>query len=190
MTTNQTINGVSRKLLSSLLAWLERANERNDDGDIAEYVELRALLDAPACKMCGDSGWVPEPFSIRENALECPKCKPAAKPQGEPVSIYQAEFLGEGGGGWSDVEHAEYLSLRSSPEFRLRIVYAAQPAPVAVVLLDQLANGSHLDDVPNHDDDSLSEIAHRCTCGQRNSLLKHAGRVDAEVARINPGAKP
>ncbi|MBW9244141.1 hypothetical protein [Pseudomonas paracarnis] len=44
--TNQTIDGVPRKLLTSLLAWLERANERIGDGDIAEYVELRALLDA------------------------------------------------------------------------------------------------------------------------------------------------
>jgi len=48
MSHNQTIDGVPRKLLTSLLAWLERANERNGDGDIAEYVELRALLDAPA----------------------------------------------------------------------------------------------------------------------------------------------
>lgn len=61
---------------------------------------------------------------------------PAAQPQGEPLAIYQAEFLGEGGGGWSDVEYSEYLSLRSSPEFRLRTVYAEQPAPVAVVLPD------------------------------------------------------
>lgn len=50
--------------------------------------------------------------------------------QHTPAAIYQAEFLGEGGGGWSDVEHAEYLSLRSSPEFRLRTVYAEQaPEP-------------------------------------------------------------
>ena len=48
--------------------------------------------------------------------------------------------------------------------------------------LDQLANGSHLDAARNHDDDSLREIAGCCTCGQRNRLLRHAGRVDAAMA--------
>ena len=49
-------------------------------------------------------------------------------------------------------------------------------------VLDQLANGSHLDAARNHDDDSLREIAGCCTCGQRNRLLKHAGRVAAALA--------
>lgn len=68
MITNQTIDGVPRKLLSSLLAWLERANERNDDGDIAEYVELRALLDAPAENVIdvSASDWA----AIQEAAIE------------------------------------------------------------------------------------------------------------------------
>ncbi len=84
-------------------------------------------------------------------------------------------------GGHVEVPIADMEALRAA---------LPQSAPVVGALLDQLANGSHLDEVPNHDDDSLSEIAHRCTCGQRSSLLKHAGRVDAEVARINQGDKP
>lgn len=76
--TNQTIDGVPRKLLTSLLAWLERANERNGDGDIAEYVELRALLDA-------------DKVNNRQMGLvqfvEAHPIKPAAQPQGVQVAI-------------------------------------------------------------------------------------------------------
>lgn len=63
MTNNQTIDGVSRELLSKLLAWLARANEKNEDGDIAEFVELRALLDAPAVERQEPLGWA-----------YCPEC--------------------------------------------------------------------------------------------------------------------
>lgn len=114
MTTNQTIDGVlvSRDLALRIIECIS----------YEEADELRALLDAPT----PFPGYPPVPEDRK---------LPASQPQGEPVAIYQAEFLGEGGGGWSDVEHAEYLSLRSSPEFRLRIVYAEQPAPVATIAL-------------------------------------------------------
>lgn len=92
------------------------------------------------CQLCAE-----DYLDIWRTIVEVSELKRAvaAHPQGAPVAIYQAEFLGEGGGGWSDVEHAEYLSLRSSPEFRLRTVYAEQPAPGAVVLPERwVSNGS------------------------------------------------
>jgi hypothetical protein len=49
--------------------------------------------------------------------------KPAAQHQGDPVAIYQAEYRGDGGGGWSDVEYREYKAYLSNPEFNTRIVY-------------------------------------------------------------------
>lgn len=86
MTTNQTIDGVPRKALADFIEYSVPGPYDQREKWEADKAELRALLDAPACKMCGDSGWVPEPFSIRENVLECPECKPAAQPQGEPVA--------------------------------------------------------------------------------------------------------
>lgn len=44
--------------------------------------------------------------------------------------------------------------------------------------LDQAVNGSHLDTVPNHDDDSLFEIADRVGAGNEgDKLLRHAVRL-------------
>jgi hypothetical protein len=53
------------------------------------------------------------------------------------------------------------------------------PADALVDLLDQLANGSHLDKVPNHDDDSLRELA-RMHGDKR--LMRHAERIEAALA--------
>ena len=44
--------------------------------------------------------------------------------------------------------------------------------------LDQAVNGSHLDTVPNHDDDSLFEIADRAGANNEgNKLFRHAVRL-------------
>ena len=44
--------------------------------------------------------------------------------------------------------------------------------------LDQVVNGSHLDTVPNHDDDSLFEIADRVgASNEGNKLFRHAVRL-------------
>lgn len=126
MTTNQTINGVPRELALRLLlgGGSELVNARK---------ELRALLDAPVCKTCGDSGWVPEPFSIRENMLECPECKPDAQPQGEPVAWQYASALDVRPGGAFGMT-VKARNSRSIIRFETRPLYAEQPAPVAVVL--------------------------------------------------------
>ena len=56
--------------------------------------------------------------------------------------------------------------------------------------LDQLANGSHLDEIPNHSDDSLQDIAGFLGGGwsnnsewAQNKLLAHAKRVNTAIAK-------
>jgi hypothetical protein len=58
---------------------------------------------------------------------------PVVERQAEP--IYQVRYLGEGGGGWIDVEKGEFNkdSLGIS-NYQTRTVFTSPPAPVAVVL--------------------------------------------------------
>ena len=133
MSHNQTIDGVPRKLLTSLLAWLERANERIGDGDIAEYVELRALLDA-------------DKVNNRQMGLvqfvEAHPIKPAARPQGEPVA-WQHRVTAGPQTGWSlwapgrGKEYAEHYTVEVRP------LYAEQSAPVAVPERLVMTDGLH-----------------------------------------------
>lgn len=91
MTTNQTIDGVSRELIEkAMLACFEAGHGITHD-------ELRALLDAPACKTCHDQGEVPTGevayqghFQPPEPVMEsCPECggEPAVQPQGDTVPV-------------------------------------------------------------------------------------------------------
>ncbi len=168
MTTNQTIDGVPRELLERMLdSALAYEHVQGDDLD-----ELRALLDAPACKTCCGQGEIfvskgkveshmltePEPIY-----RECPDCKPAAQPQGEPVTcatksapeLWQVRFFhGENTStpGWEAWENltvkysyaGETIESRVKEiqgyieqgyKYELRALYAEQPAPVAVVRL-------------------------------------------------------
>jgi len=70
-----------RRLLDVLRFWLERANERSESGDIAELVELRALLAAPVCKVCKGAGWIDNLRPAGTPADDCHACKPAAQHQ-------------------------------------------------------------------------------------------------------------
>ncbi len=56
---------------------------------------------------------------------------------------------------------------------------------VLIKTLDQLANGTHLDDIPNHSDDSLLDIASSLEHGSwaQKKLLKHFDRVDTAIAK-------
>ncbi|WP_353631393.1 hypothetical protein ABVN18_16495 [Pseudomonas canadensis] len=96
----------------------------------SHVVELRALLDAPACKVCNDTGKMHEPG---EEPGSCAACRadpmlhdPAAQTRGEPVAW---RVTGRGG-------------LTVTPEYpkwavgerglTITPLYAEQPAPVAV----------------------------------------------------------
>lgn len=127
MTTNQTIDGVPRELLVRLLEVAVYSAS-------APYRELRALLDAPAVQAPDKCGVqmvdCPECSHQWDNFFECGN-KPAANPQGEPV--YQVEYVG-GYSGWRDVDEGTFNDLRKDHRYKARIMYAEQPAPVAVVL--------------------------------------------------------
>ncbi len=54
-----------------------------------------------------------------------------------------------------------------------------------IAALDQACNGTHLDTIPNHNDDSLFEIAYRITNpADRKALLKHAERLQAALTAL------
>jgi len=56
--------------------------------------------------------------------------------------------------------------------------------------LDQAANGSHLDDIPNHDDDSIRMIAFTLQHGwERTKLLAHADRLEMGLAAMKGASK-
>lgn len=120
MTTTQTIDGVPRDLLQKIA----------DGGYCHQGLmdRLLALLDAPVIAICRGC------FTEQPMGTACKTCAEveagrAAQPQGEP--IYQLEYLGEGGGGWNDVDKSTYDRFERLPNYRSRIVYAEQPAPVA-----------------------------------------------------------
>lgn len=62
-------------------------------------------------------------WEITQQGEDLLRGQAAAQHQGEPAAIYQAEYRGDGGGGWSDVEYREYRAYLSNPEFNTRIVY-------------------------------------------------------------------
>lgn len=51
--------------------------------------------------------------------------------------------------------------------------------------LDQAVNGTHLDDIPNHNDDSLFELADRVGHdGLRKLILAHARRLRDALEKL------
>lgn len=128
--------------------------------------ELRALLDKPCCDHEFES---PVLSSMPDYCAKCHADKPAAQHQGEPV--YQVEYLLAGGGGWHDVTKDRY-DASQNPCWRTRIVYAEQPAPVAVVMPERKCPSEYRD----------SSYTQTCMAGEYNRALD-------DVARLN-GMKP
>ena len=139
MTINQTIDGVlvSRELLKRFYTHVYVRPALLDGDDL----KLRALLDGPVCKICDGFCHVPDGEIYGSGGVEfengpiecvkdCPACKPAAQPQGEPVAwvVFDNGFIddhtvvGTVADEWAD------RGLEVTP------LYAEQPAPVAVVL--------------------------------------------------------
>lgn len=59
---------------------------------------------------------------------------PAIERQAEP--IYQVRYLGDGGGGWFDMDKGEFDRDKNHKNYHSRTVFASLPAPVAVMLPD------------------------------------------------------
>ena len=141
MTTNQTIDGVlvSRELIERCARVVRKP--RDETVRRRALQELRALLDGPVCKICDGFCHVPDGEIYGSGGVEfengpiecvkdCPACKPAAQPQGEPVAwvVFDNGFIddhtvvGTVADEWAD------RGLEVTP------LYAEQPAPVAVAL--------------------------------------------------------
>ncbi|MBW1249880.1 hypothetical protein I7860_24705 [Pseudomonas tolaasii] len=114
----------------------------------SHVAELRALLDAPAETLTGHH---PACRAVDDyKPGECShSCKPAAKPQGEPVAWQVRAICSDGARlGWRDVSKDRFEEATSSAnlsesagghvDWECRQLYAEQPAPVAVVLPERL----------------------------------------------------
>jgi len=152
MTSNQTIDGVSRRMLTALLCQVSEFHNR------ALVDELRALLEAPATEVRDKCG---------VQMVDCPECShqwdhyfecgnmPATQPLGEPVTIEAVAVTRDNGdgslrlewlleGGIAQMEFAgmvlfaipeanELCDEDGSAEVYLSPQPAEQPAPIAVV---------------------------------------------------------
>lgn len=99
--------------------------------------ELRTLAE----KACGTAKDSPEYHrfleAVNPTIVLDLTAESAAQHQGEP--IYQVMYRGDGGGGWCDAEKDSYdMKVPHPKHWQTRIVYAEQPAPVAVVIPDKI----------------------------------------------------
>ena len=153
MTTNQTIDGVPRGrdalvvLVETFRDSLHRGKQPTfSAGDlrffITEFCELRALLDAPACKRCNGSGWIDNLRPVGTQAMDCPDCKSAAESHTQPVAWRGCNADGEVVTEWIDGVPPERMTdlCGNAARFdKIERAYAEQPAPVAEQLIDRLA---------------------------------------------------
>ncbi len=109
MTTNQTIDGVSRKLLAEALAGFEAL------GIHAYARELRALLDADKVN------------NRQMGLMQFVEAHPI-KPARHPDAIIEGVMTSAG------ISHAIFASTVSLKHGEQVKLYAVQPAPVAVVI--------------------------------------------------------
>ncbi|NWC11968.1 hypothetical protein HX776_24590 [Pseudomonas agarici] len=131
--SNQTIGGVPRELLERILsyAWFPSTEVSVFDLRLIDREQLRALLDAPACKACNDTGKMHEPGQDPGSCAACFE-EPAAQPQGEPVARVE---IGADRDAVMTITDDNWLrSLKARVVHQIVPLYAEQPAPVAVVM--------------------------------------------------------
>ena len=145
MTTNQTIDGVRRAcdalkcLTESFRHALQRGIQPSFSmGDLEFFIktfeELRALLDAPA-KAEFSIPDCPDCACVQDGQCLCIPSKPVAQPQGEPVAEIVSKY-----GDPEAFGERELITLKGISKFPYGTkLYAEQPAPVAVVLPERLA---------------------------------------------------
>lgn len=147
MTTNQTIDGVSRAcdalkcLTESFRHALQRGIQPSFSmGDLEFFIktfeELRALLDAPA-KAEFSIPDCPDCACVQDGQCLCIPSKPAAQPQGEPVALLSKGFttLETGDGKYRII--TQYKNRDDAWSDYTELCRAEQPAPVAVASRDE-----------------------------------------------------
>lgn len=87
--------------------------------DCRECMGTGGIEQMSTCRVCNGSGKIAAPVVERQD---------------DP--IYQVRYLGEGGGGWVDVEKDEFDRDKAHKNYHTRTVFASPPAPVAVDLND------------------------------------------------------
>ena len=150
MTTNQTIDGVPRELLEKALRDASTIRFPTDN----HVTELRALLDAPAYpnRLC-HTDYTTHPYICgclkgdeeAQRRFDEHQAK-AAQPQGKPVAHCLLRRNGSGewvndAKSWADGAPSREImaECEKHPElYRVRLAYAEQPAPVAVVMPERL----------------------------------------------------
>lgn len=155
------------------------------------------------CPFCGGqvdpTGWLrgdgvrgPECESCGATAPNIDLWNQAAQPQGEPV--YQLEYLGEGGGGWNDVDKATYDRFERLPNYRPRIVYAEQLAPASPQAAQPVADNSDWENTygPDYEVDDVGSVSKvdtllsvrdgYCRCGRL--VAGHALSTHADAGEV------
>lgn len=167
MTINQTTDGVSGEAVAALekardvlraiiidkAAGVHYAAAQSACHQISHALELRALLDEPECKTCNGTRLVGDGALhcssgglLFENGpidcvKDCPDCKPAAQPQGEPVA-----WQVTGSKVWADKifeveQQADAAIAKRQDGSRKVALYAEQPVPVAVQFTQPFVGG-------------------------------------------------
>lgn len=145
MTTNQTIDGVSRGLLERAVQAIINTSQMHP-----ALEDLRALLDAERCTSCDGSGDLTDLTGEWRGYCVCPagvalKNKPAAQPHGEPVAWTEVDVLDfmsvalrhaeySGLAPIDILEGLRYMAEKGKPAF----YRTKQPAPVAVAVPERL----------------------------------------------------
>ena len=100
---------------------------------MSEFVMVkRELLERVASDKIGMSAKKDREAAAFE--LRAVLAQEAGKCERQPEPIYQVRYLGDGGGGWFDVEKDEFNLDKHHKNYHTRTMYASPPAPVAVVL--------------------------------------------------------
>lgn len=172
MTTNQTIDGVPRELLAQWLAMFEGGIASSPLSALREltrkYLQTEPAAQ-PACKACNDTGKMHEPGQEPGACTACLE-KPDAQPQVEPVATVRSVVSRKS----SVFDIVVHDNQALHPGTKL---YAEQPAPVAVVLPEQLITAIETEQARLSKEDYLMDS---------EDCVKV---IREEVTRLN-GAKP
>lgn len=136
--TNKPMLSVDRDLLERVVDNRYREKENISISRHEALWELRALIDKPP------SGWLPCSPNILESGVDCATAPrwsskewdghshwhPSLAAHKQPAPVYQ---VCDGVNGWIDVDLLRYNACCLDPEeYECRVLYAEQPAPVAV----------------------------------------------------------